>query len=78
MSGPFGGPGIPHCLCNGVHYLEDYTFFFTSLKNKSPGRCSDHISFVTSKVQKLGDIVECCSEVGREVGEFGRVLLGPH
>lgn len=52
--------------------------FFTSLKNKSPGRCSDHISFVTSKIQKLGEIVECCSEVGREVGEFGRVLLGPH
>lgn len=62
----------------GFIILRIILFFFTSLKNKSPSRCSDHISFVTSKVQKLGEMVECCSEVGREVGEFGRVLLGPH
>jgi hypothetical protein len=39
---------------------------------------SDHVSFVSSKAQKLGETLERCCEVKEEVGESGRVLLGPH
>lgn len=39
-----------------VHYLEDYQVF-TSLENKYSSRCSNHVPFVSSKAQKLGEIV---------------------
>lgn len=61
-------------LYSGVHYLEDYQCL-TSLESKSPSRCCGHRPFVTSKAQKLGEIVGSFFEAIEEVGESGRVFF---
>lgn len=74
MSRPLGSPGIPQYLYREVHYLEDYQCL-TSLENQCLSKCCGHAPFVTSKAQKLGEIVGSCFEAIEEVDESGRVFF---